>query len=213
MPDAPIEVPYPFPPDRHPVPGPAPAPPAVPLVDRPDPDPLRALHERRTVMVSGVLDAPRITSLCAELMALDGTSARPVELLVSSPGGPLDAVSAVLDVMAVMRAPVDATCLGEAGGTAAVVLACATGRRRAGPHSRVSLRCRHVEDVSGSSDDVARRVAELDAVRRRVREALVAATALSDDEAAAELEQGAVHDADAARRLGIVDEVREGRRP
>src|SRR5918994_561185 len=80
------------------------------------------------------------TEVAASLMALDADGDDPVTLLVNSPGGPLDAGVAVVDVLDLLGAPVEATCIGQAVGTAAVVVACATpGRRRAAPHPRLSL--------------------------------------------------------------------------
>ncbi len=112
------ETPYPYPPER-------------PMPERRDPvvvpivyesgDPLQQLYDRRTVLLGGPLDAATATRIAAQLMSLDAD--RPVELLVNSPGGPVAEVFAVLDVIALMRGPVNTTCIGRACGTAAAVLA------------------------------------------------------------------------------------------
>ena len=66
-------------------------------------------------------------------MALDAESAAPIELVINSPGGPVDAGLSVIDTLDLLRAPVAALCLGQAGGTAAAVLACVRSTRRATP--------------------------------------------------------------------------------
>src|SRR5690606_3780232 len=109
------EIPYPFPPVR-----PAPrreGPAWVPMVAMPGDGIQEQLTARRTVLLSGVLDHDRATSLCAELMALDGASSDAVELVVNSRGGPVEALSPVLDVVELLRAPLHTTCIGAAAGT------------------------------------------------------------------------------------------------
>ena len=81
-------------------------------------------------------------------MSLDGRSADDVELYINSDGGPLADVLTVLDVVGSMRAAVNARCVGRATGTAAVLLAGASGTRRATAHALISLRC---EQPSGST--------------------------------------------------------------
>ena len=71
-----------------------------------------------------------------------------------------------------MRATVNARCVGRATGTAAVLLAGATGTRRATAHALISLRCEQHERLDGSPDQVRRRVEELELIRRHVVAAL-----------------------------------------
>jgi ATP-dependent Clp protease protease subunit len=182
------------------------------MVDLPSSEPQRRLFERRTVLVGGPLEGPAVTRLSAELMALDGRSGDDVELVVNSPGGPLGDIAAVLDVMDLMRGLVNATCTGQAAGTAGVLLACATGRRRAGRHARISLRLPEVEARPGNVAEIDRQLAEVAAARAQLVEALVAATGQPRERIEAELDHGAVHDAEAARRLGLIDEVADSPR-
>ena len=97
------------------------------------------LLARRTIMVDRPLTIETATMVAAQLMTLDadadeggdpgdrrdhgGDHDDAITLLVNSPGGPLDAVGAVLDTIDLVRMPVDTSCLGQAVGTAAVVVA------------------------------------------------------------------------------------------
>lgn len=201
--DPPPEIPYPY------RPGPETQPPAqpmiVPTVTEPAADPSTRLFERRTVLLTGPLDRAGGTRVCAELMALDGSSVRDVELVINSPGGPLTEATSVLDVLALMRAPVNTTCIGTARGTAAIVLARGTGRRRAAPSAMISLRCDQRESLAGTTGDVVRQAEELQHIRARLGAALVSAT--GNAEITEELDHGGIHDANGARRLGLIDEV------
>ena len=150
-PDRPY-IPYPFPPYREPPERKEPL--LVPIVYEPaGRDPVRRLYERRTVLLGRGLDSAAATDIAAELMSLDGRSGQPIELLVNSPGGPVDDVFAVLDVIALLRAPVTVTCFGRALGTAAVLLASGTGPRRATTNATISLRCPPAPTTVGSARD------------------------------------------------------------
>jgi ATP-dependent Clp protease protease subunit len=180
----------------------------VPIVYEPvGRDPVRRLYERRRVLLGAPLDATAATDLSAELMSLDGRSGEPIELLVNSPGGPLDDVFAVLDVIHLARATVDVTCFGRALGTAAIVLACGTGTRRATPNASISLRADPVPTATGSADEAERHVRRDRDRRERVRSMLVQRTGLPAQRVDHELDEGATLDAAAALELGIIDEI------
>jgi ATP-dependent Clp protease protease subunit len=206
-PSLPPEFPYPFPPGREPPRRTEPV--NVPLVDLPGAEPYQRLFERRTVFVSGPLDGGAVTHMCAQLMALDGRSERDVELVINSTGGPSTDVAAALDVIEAMRGKVNATCTGTAQGTAAVLLACATGERRAGRHARISLRLQDVELVTASAADFARKAKEIATVRDQLIDVLASATGQPSQIVARELDAGDVHDARAALALGLIDRVLE----
>jgi ATP-dependent Clp protease, protease subunit len=193
----PDEPGWPYPPAR-PVPkreGPL----MVPVVDLP-----RAEQSRR-VFVSGPLDTENVVRVSAELMELDGRSAEDVELVINSDGGPLSDVLGLLDVIASMRAKVSTVCMGRATGTAAVLVACGTGRRRAGVHATISLRHRSSEQLEGSSGALRAQLDDLEHVRRQVVAALARASGRPSDELDHELDAGPLLDRQQATDAGILD--------
>ncbi len=167
----------------------------------------RRLFERRTVLITGPLEGEAVTAAAASLMALDADGDEPVSLLVNSPGGPLDGGVAVVDVLDLLGVPVEATCIGQAVGTAAVVVACATpGRRRAAPNARLSLRLAEGR-VEGPASRVEREAAELLAARDRLVDRVVAATGRPRAEVAEATDRGPLLSAAEAVAAGLVDEV------
>ena len=167
----------------------------------------RRLFKRRTVMLTGPLDGEAATVVGASLMALDAEGDDPVSLLVNSPGGPVEAGVAVVDVLDLLGVPVEATCIGQAVGTAAVVVACATpGRRRAAPNARLSLRLAE-GTLEGPAGRLERAAADLLAVRDRLVDRLVAATGQPRDEVAEATDRGPLLSAEEAVAAGLVDEV------
>jgi ATP-dependent Clp protease protease subunit len=167
----------------------------------------RRLFDRRTVMLTGPLDGEASSLAAASLMALDAEGDEPVSLLVNSPGGPVEAGMAVVDVLDLLGVPVDVTVVGQAVGTAAVVVACGTpGRRRAAPNARLSLRLA-AGAIEGPAGRIEREAADLLAARDRLVDRLVAATGRARAELAEATDRGPTLSADEACALGLVDEV------
>ncbi|HEX6418437.1 MAG TPA: ATP-dependent Clp protease proteolytic subunit [Acidimicrobiales bacterium] len=215
FPRVPPEVP--FPPWPRPAPPVPPAPPAVPVVPVPAPpgvgDDLRSsvyerLLGRRTVILDRTLDAEAATLVAAQLVALDQDSTRPVTLVVNCPGGPLDAVGAVLDTIDLVRGVVDTTCLGRAVGTGAVVLAAGTGRRRIGASAQVRLRLAEVE-LAGTAGDLGDEITRLRDLRRALVDRLAAITGQDRRLVERDVDQGRALSAAEAVAYGLVDEVIE----
>lgn len=179
-------------------------------VDPPGQMAARALFERRVVLLQGPLDDTAATGVAAQLMTLDAESDEPVEVLVNSPGGPLGAVVPVLDVVDLLRGAVDVTCTGQALGTAAVVVACATGRRRATPRARLGLRLGETS-LEGAASQVAQDAAALLALRDDLLARLALATSRPAEELRAETDRGTVLSAEEALAANLLDEVTDGR--
>ncbi|HEX6238360.1 MAG TPA: ATP-dependent Clp protease proteolytic subunit [Acidimicrobiales bacterium] len=217
-PRVPPEVPPPWQPPR-----PAPSPPFVP-VPEPAPSPSEDwrssvygdLMARRTIVLDGPLDVERASLVAAQLLALDGeddrrrederSGPRPITLVINSPGGPLEAATAVLDTMDLVADPVDTTCLGQATGTGAVVLAAGTGRRRAGPSSLIRLRLPEVA-LDGRAGHLAEEAAHLGRLHDALIDRLAAATGQEHRLVARDVDAGRLLTAEDAVAYGLVDEI------
>ena len=205
-PDRPY-IPYPFPPYREPPERKEPL--LVPIVYEPaGRDPVRRLYERRTVLLGVVLDSGAATDIAAELMSLDGRSGQSIELLVNSPGGPIEDVFAVLDVIALLRAPVTVTCFGRALGTAAV-----PARQRHRPAAGDAERD-HLAALPAGPEHrrlgPGRRTARAEherTMRDRIRRVLQERTRLPAQRIEHELDHGGPLDATTVLDLGVIDEI------
>lgn len=199
------DVPFPLPPGRQPFP---PAEPLMaPAMEHTNAALRHSLADQRRILVSGPLDGEATAPLVAQLMTFDGQSDREVELVINSPGGPLPDVFPILDVLALMRADVHATAIGSVSGTAVAVVAACRGERRAAAHARFSLRLDTPESIEGTADQIARHADELAEHRRRYLDVLAAATGRDHAALAADVEAGAIHTADEALTLGLIDVV------
>ncbi|WP_221350204.1 ATP-dependent Clp protease proteolytic subunit [Streptomyces beigongshangae] len=103
--------------------------------------------------------------------------------------------------------------LGQAGVTAAVLLAAGTpGRRYALPGARVLVRQPSLPDaVRGQVSDPARRAGELTRTRARLEEVLARHTGRGRERIAADIERDRTLDARAAPAYGLVDRIVPGR--
>lgn len=209
FPGIPPEVPFP------PVPAPDPSRPVyppVPVAPVPSPsDDLRTqvyeqLLARRTIMIDQVLDGPAASLVAAQLMSLDAEGTDTVTLVVNSPGGPLEAATAVLDTIDLVHAPIDTTCIGQALGTAVVVVAAGTGRRRIGAGARMRLRFDEIE-LGGSVTRLEDEVGQLRALRRGLVDRLCAITGQERQLVERDIDAGRPLSAEEARSYGLVDEV------
>jgi ATP-dependent Clp protease, protease subunit len=220
FPGLPPEVPFPRPP--HEPPGPQrPVYPPVPTVPMPQPPPpaddLRFrvyddLLSRRTVVLDRALDGETATLVAAQLMSLDADGDRTITLVVNSPGGPLDAAPAVLDTIDMIGGPLDTTCLGRADGTAAVVAASGTGRRRIGAGARVRLRLADLE-LTGSASQLGDDLARHRDLQRSLVDRLVAITGQDRRLVERDVETGRTLTAGEAVAYGLADEVIGADRP
>lgn len=203
FPGFPPEVPFPPEPGR-------PGDPPVPS-PTPQPDDLRSqvyerMLARRTVMLDRALDAETATLVAAQLMTLDADGSEPITLLVNSPGGPLDAAAAVLDTIDLVRGSVDTTCLGQAVGTAAVVVAAGTGRRRIGAGAQVRLRLADVA-LAGPAGQLDADVAYLRDLRRALIDRLAGITGQDRQLIERDIDAGRSLTAAETVAYGLVDEV------
>jgi ATP-dependent protease ClpP protease subunit len=201
------EVPSPFAPEA-PKYEPRSAPLFVPMVDDPRSiSPRQRLYEQRRVLATGVLDSPYVSALVSTLMALDGLSEHPNELVVSGPGGPISSVLVLLDVIGLMRARVDALCIGPTSGTATALAVCVTGRRRITSLATLSLRDVTYHAPHGPLGKVSAEVKELGRMQTSLGERVAAKTSLSLAEVLQSFDDGLTLSADDARNVGLVDEV------
>jgi ATP-dependent Clp protease protease subunit len=166
------------------------------------------LLARRTVMLDRPLDDEAATLVAAQLMSLDAESADPMTLLVNSPGGPLGAAAAVLDTIDLVRGVLDTTCLGQAVGTAAVIVASGTGRRRMGAGAQLRLRLADVE-LAGPAGRLEADLGQLRLLRRVLVDRLVAITGQDRRLVERDIDAGRALTAPDAVAYGLVDEVIE----
>ncbi|MFI1755460.1 ATP-dependent Clp protease proteolytic subunit [Streptomyces sp. NPDC020571] len=173
-------------------------------------DPYSKLLQERIVFLGTPVDETSANDVMAQFMYLEHQAPdRDIELYVNSPGGSFTAMTAIYDTMRYVACDVATTCLGQAGPSAAVLLAAGTpGKRAVLPGARVVIRQPALtEPVEGQASDLAVHADELVRIRTRMEEILVRHTGRSPEQVSEDIERETVLDARQAVAYGLVDRI------
>ncbi|WP_329240096.1 ATP-dependent Clp protease proteolytic subunit [Streptomyces canus] len=173
-------------------------------------DPYSKLLEERIVFLGTPIDDISANDLMAQFMYLEYQDPdRDISLYINSPGGSFSAMSAIYDTMQYVSCDVETTCLGQAGSSAAVLLAAGTpGKRSMLPGARVVIHQPALsEPVQGQASDLAIQADELTRVRARLEEMLVRHTGRSPEQVSVDIERDKILDAQGALDYGLADAI------
>ncbi|MFJ8886679.1 ATP-dependent Clp protease proteolytic subunit [Streptomyces sp. NPDC102402] len=179
-------------------------------------DPYAKLLSERIVFLGTPVDDTAATDLIAQFMYLEHADPdRSLSLYINSPGGSFNAMTAIYDTMHFLACEVETFCLGQAGSSAAVLLAAgAPGRRHALPGARVVIQQPVLDKpVRGQLSDLDIQAAELLRERELLTAMLARHTGRSAGQISADIERDTILDAQAALAYGLVDHVVENRTP
>jgi ATP-dependent Clp protease, protease subunit len=167
----------------------------------------------RIVYIGTELDDGVANVVIAQLLHLESESPdTPINLYLNSPGGSVTAMLAVYDTLQFIRPPVGTTCIGQAGSSAAVLLAAgAPGQRMVLPHSRVVLH-QPSGGGQGALPDLALQAKEIVRLRAQMEEILARHTGRDPEVIREDTERDLVLSADEAVAYGVADAVLDSRK-
>ncbi|MFW0791143.1 ClpP family protease [Gordonia sp. CPCC 205333] len=162
----------------------------------------------RIVYLGTEIDDGVANALIAQMLHLESDSPDlPINLYINSPGGSPSAMLAVYDTIQYMRAEVTTTCVGQAAGPAAVLLAGgATGRRSILAHGKVVLHQPSVEG-QGTIPDLIIHADEVVRIRGQLEQILAKHTGKEPHTLRRDTDRDLILPADAAVAYGLADEV------
>lgn len=167
------------------------------------------LLSERIIYLGTPIDAGVANAVIAQLLFLDSAGAdADVNFYINCEGGDPSAMLAIYDTVQYVRADVATTCVGQAVGVGAVLLAAGSaGKRMALPHTRVILHQPSNEGRRGTIPDLILQADE--AVR--LRSDLETVLAKHSGQSVAKIHQDTDHDrvftATGARDYGLLDHV------
>ncbi|MFC8428601.1 ATP-dependent Clp protease proteolytic subunit [Streptomyces sp. NPDC057253] len=173
-------------------------------------DPYSRLLEERIVFLGTPIDDISANDVMAQFMYLEHQAPdRDIALYINSPGGSFSAMSAIYDTMQYVSCDVETTCLGQAGSSAAVLLAAGTpGKRSMLPGARVVIHQPALtEPVQGQASDLAIQADELIRVRARLEELLARHTGRTPEQVGEDIERDRILDAQGALDYGLADAI------
>ena len=170
------------------------------------------LLSERIVYLGTEIDDGVANVLIAQLLHLESDSSEmPINLYINSPGGSPAAMLAVYDTMQFIRPDVATTCVGQAGGPAAVLLAGgAVGQRSILRHGRVVLHQPSIQG-QGSIPDLIIHADEVVRVRAELEELLARHTGKDLDALRRDTDRELILPAAAGVEYGLADQVLEYR--
>jgi ATP-dependent Clp protease, protease subunit len=166
------------------------------------------LLTERVVYLGTGIDAGVANALIAQLLHLDADSPeRDIQLYINCEGGDPSAMLAVYDTMQHVRPDVATTCIGQAVGVGAVMLAAgAAGKRSVLPHARVVLH-QPAGQGRGAVPDLILQADELVRVRGEVEEILARHTGQDAARLRADTDRDRFFTAADAVAYGLADTV------
>ena len=173
-------------------------------------DPYSKLLEERIVFLGTPIDDISANDVMAQFMHLEYQAPdRDISLYINSPGGSFTAMSAIYDTLQFVTCDVETVCLGQAGTSAALLLAAGTpGKRSALPGARVVLhQPSFPEPIQGQASDLAIQAEELARTRVQLEELLALHTGRTVAQVSADIERDRIMDAQQALEYGLVDRI------
>ena len=171
--------------------------------------PYNKLFEERIVFLGTPIDDTSANDVMAQLFTLESIDPdRDISLYINSPGGSHTAMTAIYDTMQFIRCEIQTVCVGQAAGTAAVLLAAGTpGRRSALPHSRILLHQPAIEGTQGQASDLEIQAREILRMRAQLEALFARHTGLEVEQVRRDIERANFLTAERARTYGLVDDV------
>lgn len=166
------------------------------------------LADERIVFLWGPIWPGSAGELIMLLLYLQHKAAdRDIHLYINSPGGAPDDTLAIYDTMQYLECDVCTYCVGQAGRSAAVILASGTsGKRYSLPHSRIMIH-QLWGGVGGQASDVKIQAEEILKSKRIYNEILARHTGKTVDEVQADTERDRYLSPAEAKEYGLVDEI------
>lgn len=173
-------------------------------------DPYSKLLEERIVFLGTPIDDISANDVMAQFMHLEYQEPdRDISLYINSPGGSFTAMSAIYDTLQYVSCDVETICLGQAGSSAAVLLAAGTpGKRSALPGARVVIhQPAFTEPVRGQASDLVIQAEELARTRAQLEEMLALHTGRTVEQVSTDIERDRIMNAQQALEYGLVDRI------
>lgn len=170
------------------------------------------LLDARIVVVSGQIDDALATSVCSQLLVLEGLDRRrDISLYLNSPGGSVDAGFAIYDTMQSLACDVVTVAMGLAASMGQFLLVAGTpGKRFALRHSQILMH-QPLGQMSGVASDIVVHADHIAYLRRLMAERIAFHTGQSEERIVADFDRDRWFTAVEAQEYGMIDAVLDSR--
>lgn len=167
------------------------------------------LLTERIIYLGTAIDSGVANTIIAQLLYLESTSSTSdIHFYVNCEGGDPSAMLAIYDTMRFIRSDVATTCVGQAVGVGAVLLASgAAGKRMALPHTRLILHQPGTQGHRGTIPELILQADEAVRIRAELEGVLSRHTGRTADELRKDTDHDRVFTAEEGLVYGLVDHV------
>ncbi len=169
-----------------------------------------ALLKARRIFFSDAFDAKSARDAIRKLWYLDMIApGEPILLVISSPGGSVDAGFAIWDQVKMISSPVVTLVTGLAASMGSVLSLCAvSGKRFATENSRIMIHQPSIHGmIRGQATDLEIQAKEIAKTRAALARLYVEATGKSTEEIEKHLDRDTWYSAEEAMKFGLIDKV------
>ena len=161
----------------------------------------------RTVLLFGEVSDRSAADIARRLIALDAESDKPIDMLVSSPGGHLESGDAIHDIIRFIGAPVNMIGTGWVGSAAThLYLAVPRARRFCLPNTRFLIH-QPSGGAGGPASDIAIHAKEIIKARERIAQTIARETGKPLDSVLQDIERDRWLSAEEAIDYGLVGRI------
>jgi ATP-dependent Clp protease protease subunit len=161
----------------------------------------------RTVFLFGVITDSTAAETARRLVALAGDSTKPIDMIVSSPGGHLESGESIHDLIKFIDVPINMIGTGWVGSAAThVYLAAPKERRVCLPHTRFLIH-QPSGGAGGQATDIAIQAREILKARERIAEVISRETGQPMERVMSDIERDRWLSPDEAIDYGLVSRV------
>jgi ATP-dependent Clp protease, protease subunit len=161
----------------------------------------------RTVMLFGAISDKTAADIARRLIALDAESSKPIDMIVSSPGGHLESGDAIHDIIRFIGAPVNMIGTGWVGSAAThLYLAVPRERRLCTPNTRFLIH-QPSGGAGGPASDIAIHAQEIIKARERIAQTISRETGRPLESVQEDIERDRWLSAEEAIEYGLVGRI------
>jgi ATP-dependent Clp protease protease subunit len=116
----------------------------------------------RVIFLADDITVELATNISATFLYLDKQNNNKISLYINSPGGDVDGLFSILDIINLINSPVETICFGEASSCAAILLAAGTpGLRKATENSKIMI---HQMQIGSGENPASEAVLEMNRI-------------------------------------------------
>ena len=175
--------------------------------DQTNPGLYEKILKTRSILLSGEINKDSADRFIKDLLVLEAESNEPVKVFINSPGGDVDAGSAIYDMVRFVSCPVIMVGMGLVASAASLVLLAVPAERRVGLPNSSYLIHQPLSEMKGNATDIEIHAMQLEKIKAKLNEIISEATGTDLETVAADTDRDHWLDAEQAVAYGLISRI------